>query len=265
MKIKQLSDLHLEFPDSGVELTRDGADVLILGGDICLASEMDKFVPFFEQAANIFPHVIYIAGNHEYYHGDWKFTYELMADALDHLPNVYIMDGTARKLGDVWFWAGTLWTDCNNRDPVTMNILSHDMNDYRLVEKDGYRLKPRDTVDEHLGQRAALAEFVHTMSDETIVVATHHAPSKLSTHPRYAGEYHMNGGYSSDLSELILAHPNIKLWTHGHTHSSFDYMVGQTRIVANPAGYPLSAFMRGKTGRENPKFDPKLTIELTDK
>jgi hypothetical protein len=47
----------------------------------------------------------------------------------------------------------------------------------------------------------------------------------------------MNGGYSSDLSAFILDNPQIKLWTHGHTHEDFDYMLGSTRIVCNPRGY----------------------------
>jgi len=75
------------------------------------------------------------------------------------------------------------------------------------------------------------------MKDRTIVFAGHHSPSKLSTHPKYQNEYLMNGGYSSDLSEFILDHPEIKLWTHGHTHDPFDYMVGETRVVCNPRGY----------------------------
>ena len=47
----------------------------------------------------------------------------------------------------------------------------------------------------------------------------------------------MNGAYSSELSEFILDHPEIKLWTHGHTHEDFDYMIGSTRVVCNPRGY----------------------------
>jgi hypothetical protein len=47
----------------------------------------------------------------------------------------------------------------------------------------------------------------------------------------------MNGGYHSDLSEFILDRPGIKLWTHGHTHELFDYMIGSTRVVCNPRGY----------------------------
>ena len=44
-------------------------------------------------------------------------------------------------------------------------------------------------------------------------------------------------GSYSDLSEFILDRPGIKLWTHGHTHENFDYMIGSTRIVCNPRGY----------------------------
>ncbi len=73
--------------------------------------------------------------------------------------------------------------------------------------------------------------------DQKFVVVGHHAPSKSSTHPRYADEVIMNGGYSTALDEFIMNHPQIKLWTHGHTHEDFDYMVGSTRIVCNPRGY----------------------------
>ena len=72
---------------------------------------------------------------------------------------------------------------------------------------------------------------------EKFVVAGHHSPSKLSTHPKYQDDQLMNGAYSSDLSEFILDHPQIKLWTHGHTHHEFDYMIGSTRIACNPRGY----------------------------
>jgi hypothetical protein len=47
----------------------------------------------------------------------------------------------------------------------------------------------------------------------------------------------MNGGYSSNLDDFIIGHPQIKFWTHGHTHDPFDYMIGSTRILCNPRGY----------------------------
>jgi hypothetical protein len=73
--------------------------------------------------------------------------------------------------------------------------------------------------------------------DQKFVVVGHHAPSRLSTHPRYASEAIMNGGYSSKLDDFILDHPQIKLWTHGHTHEDFDYQIGSTQILCNPRGY----------------------------
>jgi len=99
------------------------------------------------------------------------------------------------------------------------------------------RFTPEDAVEDHKKMLEYIKIMVEGKHDQKIVVVGHHSPSKLSTHPRYAKEEIMNGGYSSDLSEFILDHPQIKLWTHGHTHEDFDYLIGSTRIVCNPRGY----------------------------
>jgi len=74
-------------------------------------------------------------------------------------------------------------------------------------------------------------------STKKYVIVGHHAPSKQSIKPRYRSDNLINGAYSSDLSEFILDHPQIKLWTHGHTHDIFDYKIGETRVLCNPRGY----------------------------
>jgi hypothetical protein len=79
--------------------------------------------------------------------------------------------------------------------------------------------------------------IVQEKHNEKFVVVGHHAPTKLSVKPRYQNDTLMNGAYSSDLTEFILDHPQIKVWTHGHTHDVFDYMIGTTRVVCNPRGY----------------------------
>ena len=73
--------------------------------------------------------------------------------------------------------------------------------------------------------------------DKKFVVVGHHTPSPFSVHPKYAHDTLMNGGYHTDLTEFILDRPQIKMWTHGHTHEQFDYMIGSTRVVCNPRGY----------------------------
>ena len=73
MKIALASDIHLEFGD--IVLHNDqAADVLILGGDICVVRDLvrkgDTMVrDFFVNCCTQFKTVIYIMGNHEHYHG----------------------------------------------------------------------------------------------------------------------------------------------------------------------------------------------------
>jgi hypothetical protein len=69
----------------------------------------------------------------------------------------------------------------------------------------------------------------------------------------YKSDYHMNGAYHSDLSEIMLDNTHIKLWTHGHTHHCFDYVIGETRVVCNPRGYD---------GYEDTGWDPMKVIEI---
>ena len=46
----------------------------------------------------------------------------------------------------------------------------------------------------------------------------------------------MNGAYYSNMTELMFD-KKPALWVHGHVHASFDYMMGDTRVVCNPRGY----------------------------
>jgi hypothetical protein len=93
--------------------------------------------------------------------------------------------------------------------------------------------------------------------NQNVWVLTHHAPSYQSIHPKYRTET-TNGSYASDLDDLILSHPQIKYFSHGHTHSSFRYHIGECEIICNPRGYYSGVNSSGL----NPDFDPNLTIEI---
>ena len=267
MKIAVCSDIHLEFGTISLENT-EGADVLILGGDICVAKDLNKrdeyalmdrfgrseaWHTFFQECCARFPHVIYIVGNHEHYHGDFRDTISNLRDKLGYLINLHILDKQMVQLGGVSFIGGTLWTDMNKEDPITLLHMTGMMNDFRCImnsnrvvnfkDHEGKfatrtaKFSPDDTVVDHKEMLDYIRIMIEGKFDQKFVVVGHHAPSKASTHPRYADEVIMNGGYSSDLSEFIMDHPQIKLWTHGHTHEDFDYMIGSTHIVCNPRGY----------------------------
>ena len=258
MRINVMSDLHLEFAD----LTLPGGDVLILSGDLCEAKNIkkalynrdmvlleherkdqrpDRWYRFLEEECGKYREVIYVMGNHEHYGFQYQKSYAHIAEQLP--DNVTLLENQTHTIDDVTFVGATLWTDCNKKDPHTMYYLRQSMNDYRQVTmfneaKSVYhRLTPDKTVEDHYKSRNFIRETVEANPTGKFVVCTHHAPSKASIKPRYANDTLMNGGYSSDLSELILDNPQIKVWTHGHTHDMFDYMIGSTRVICNPRGY----------------------------
>lgn len=265
MKIAITSDIHLEFGDLNLQNTH-GADVLILGGDIMVAQdlhdhpEMDHsqiteqiyknmgrrqaqaydFRNFLKRCSFQFPHVIYVAGNHEFYHGKFFASLDHLREECAKFPNIHFLERDTVTIDDVVFVGATLWTDCNKFDPLTLHALRDMMNDFRIIRHDyaGYRtLKPADIAERHKLTLGYFREVLSNNKDKKCVVVGHHSPSIQSVHPKYAHDKIMNGGYHSDLSEFILDHPQVKLWTHGHTHEEFDYMIGETRIVCNPRGY----------------------------
>jgi len=237
MKVALASDIHLEF--GTVSLQNKGkADVLILSGDICLANSFtEKNKQFFSECSKNFPHVIYIMGNHEHYHGDIDLSQNLLKENLEEFENVYVLEKETKVINDYTFVCGTLWTDLNKNDPITVQHIASVMNDYVTIRKSGSKLKVQDTYNEHLKTLDYFRSIIDANKNAKYVVVGHHAPSRLSIKPRYENDMWTNGAYSSDLSEFILERPQIKLWTHGHTHDVFDYVIGETRIACNPRGY----------------------------
>jgi DNA repair exonuclease SbcCD nuclease subunit len=199
-----------------------------------------RFRDFLKRCSFQFPHVIYVAGNHEFYHGKFIGSLQDLRDECSKYPNVYFMEDDMRTINDVTFIGCTLWTDMNKGDPLTLHAVADMMNDYRIIRHDGHgysKLRPAHTADRHRKSVGYIRTVTEGLFEEKFVVVGHMSPSKMSTHPKYQNDQLMNGAYSSDLSEFIMDHPQIKLWTHGHTHHKFDYMIGETRIVCNPRGY----------------------------
>ena len=301
MKIAVTSDIHLEFGPIVLKNT-EGADVLILSGDICVAADLQehndtphqyghagnlymksmKIHEFFFNCCKEFPHVIYIVGNHEHYHYDFKYTIPDLKKRLGYLPNLHILDKEVFELDDITFIGGTLWTDMNKEDPLTLFHIKGCMNDFRCVKnsnrmvnrkvplyqenllytedgkngsryikdekgnlvpngfkfvQDPSKFCPEDAVEDHKKMLDYIKIVTNNNYDKKYVVVGHHTPSPFSIHPKYAHDKLMNGGYTSDLIDFIMERPQIKLWTHGHTHEDFDYMIGSTRVFCNPRGY----------------------------
>jgi len=143
MKIALLSDAHLEFQPLVIN-NDEGADVLVLAGDICVANHFidgrptymqtlaKEYREFFDHVTKEFPQVVYILGNHEHYHGNVAHTYSILKEHLDY-GNLHILEKETWTHQGHTFVGGTLWTDMNRLDPLTLMHTQGSMNDFREV------------------------------------------------------------------------------------------------------------------------------------
>jgi Icc-related predicted phosphoesterase len=143
MKIALASDVHLEFGPITLDNT-EGADVLVLAGDICVAKHFKEAGPtytkhlakeyrqFFDHVCKEFEHVVYILGNHEHYSGDVAHSYNILKEHLNY-SNLHILEKECWTHQGHIFVCGTLWTDMNCEDPLTLMHTQGCMNDFREV------------------------------------------------------------------------------------------------------------------------------------
>ena len=259
MKFRLLSDLHIEFGPFDLPYCEGDEDtVLLLAGDVASDSKQLEIDALLIQAAEQFKAVVYIPGNHEFYGGDFPGAWHRRVKnvASLYLPNVHLIDQDAVLIGEFVIIGATMWTALDILPDTEWNVGKY-MNDYHQV---------RDTL---LGQKLTTARTKanHKQAVEYIfgmctwarlqglnpVVMTHHAPAPGSIALEFESD-ELNGGYYTDLTDRLVEY-GPKLWVHGHMHNTFDYTVGDTRIVTNPRGYVMGE-------RENQTFNPELVIEI---
>lgn len=204
MKFGVFSDLHLEFHSYKFPTDmNDEVDAWLNAGDTH---------PFYGQRVKFErdnltkPHVT-IMGNHDVYRDDWYGT----------VPTQHV------EIGGVKVSACTLWTDGGNEYEWRQDIRNY-LNDSRMIASYDY-----DTYTE------THQDHVQFLRDNPAdIVMTHHLPSYLSVHPKYAVQ--PNRAFASNLDQLV-EDLQPKYWIHGHTHEKFDYMIGKTRVICHPRGY----------------------------
>jgi predicted phosphodiesterase len=279
LKIQLASDLHLEMLNfkPGLYYTASssreflpkriigpvpGADVLVLAGDI--ADGAYACTLFADWPAEKRVPIIYIAGNHEFYGHPIDPIYRKLREGAA-LNNIHFLENDSIVIDGVRFLGTTLWTDyrleLNRTQSQLMEYCGTRLNDHHLIRTGRHTFTTEDALARHELARTWLeTELAQPFGGKTVVV-THHAPHPMSVHPRYIGNQ-LNAAFVSDLSALM---PGVDLWLHGHVHDSFDYQVGQCRVVANPAGYVLNrryAIDPSEYEFENRGFDRSLLVEV---
>jgi Icc-related predicted phosphoesterase len=243
MKFGLISDLHLDFKDVPDSMFSWRGDVLVLAGDIAEDDYYKNHLePFFDKISKMANTVVLIRGNHESYNSEIDESGDHIERFIQQWNNIVFLEDSSLTNLPVDIWGSTFWTDFGKRPDVVFGAEAV-MNDYRKIRVARYdyrSLRGTDVLKYHEDSKASLTKFLNSREDSSkpVVVVTHHAPSSLSIHPKYMDDNEMNMLYYSDQSEVMLDHPEIKAWCHGHVHSSFDYQIGETRVLCNPRGYP---------------------------
>ena len=259
MKFQYMSDLHLEFGMMWAENT-EKADVLILAGDIVPFKNFDKCNSFFLEACTNFADVLWVPGNHEYYHYDMadeaKFKEKLRLD--EGYDNLHLLNKDTWTKGDVTVIGATLWTDLNDDDDIDSPnhpsyVADNFMNDTRIIKLYEERFKSPQWKALHREHLAFLRKELEARKNEKTVVVTHHAPTEQSIDKERYGDDMANYCYFTHLDYFLKElEPNV--WVHGHTHTTADYTVGNTRVLSNQRGYTGYAL--------NPSFAQQAVFEL---
>ncbi len=250
MRIQILSDLHLSRGE--LDIPRTDASIVVLAGDLARPAQAISW------ARRLGRKALYVPGNHEFFGSSLGETRRELA-RLAAGSDVTVLDDRAVVVDGVRFLGSTLWSDFlldgAGARPAAMEASQRFARDFSVIRSDdGRPFTPEASAACFARHAAWLASRLDEPHDGPTVVVTHHAPSRGSVHPRFAGSP-VNPCFVSDL-EHLMGGDRVALWIHGHTHDSFDYEVAGTRVVSNPRGY-------AKDGRnENPAFDPALVVEV---
>lgn len=203
MKLGIFSDLHLEFGPWDYE-PEEGV-FYINAGDTHPYPEIRLHM-----RKKFQDRCFTVMGNHDYYHGTFE-------GAEGHFYS--------RIESGIKIAGATLWTELT---PVEWQLYTEMLVDYRYT--------PGLNYDDYVNTHKIHKKFL--MESGADIIVTHHAPSYLSVAEKFKGDT-MNCGFATELyNDIVNMSKPPKLWIHGHMHNRSDYMIGDTRVIAWPRGYP---------------------------
>ncbi|KAG2382626.1 hypothetical protein C9374_005206 [Naegleria lovaniensis] len=270
MKISLLSDLHVEHFESfssfqdkyeekfhrkllSTKLIEEGSDVLILAGDVANVKQ-ESFKELLNDVSHRFKHVIYVAGNHEFYGNEYYSCMESMKQVCLEKKNIHFLDQSVVEIKDdetgemVVFIGCILWS----RVPeASKPFVGTSMNDYKVIKiQDNASTEPvnltvNDTVKWFEEQVQFIEKQIQLAKQENkrAIIVTHNAPlTKGVSDPKYENSTteftkHLNTAFATDLRHLM--GPPVIAWFFGHTHFSSRQCHNQTIVASNQLGYLL--------------------------
>jgi len=241
MNIRIFSDVHNEFLRTAkgiraplwvpTELDTDKETILILAGDIDKAKHIPRYL---NSLSTRFKAVIHVAGNHEFYGGNYVKDSDRMRDGLN--SNVYHLNNDTVTIEGQKFVGTTMWTDLS-----VYPLVQHLMNDYKMIRMGGRVGYRKLTVADTSAFYSTAYKFLSNNIDRDSIVITHHQP--LSPPSACRGPYGpqpqpTDWAYYAGLEVEVSEEWKPKVWISGHIHDCIDTDYFGTRLITNCVGYP---------------------------
>jgi hypothetical protein len=180
MLVRPFSDIHTEFWQPNKiprilemvipPLPTDKETVALVAGDIGLAHRQETWLKVVSLLAKRFLAVIYVEGNHFYYHNDFFGHIQELKTKKSFPGNVHFLENESVEINGVMFVGATLWTDFLGKDFFKMQYARKNMNDFVVIKKaDGTRLMPEETVDLFHESKRYIFEALATAGDKKTV------------------------------------------------------------------------------------------------
>lgn len=237
-KIQIVSDLHEDLNKNG--------PVKVTGDHLVLAGDISDYPEHWDPYAELDIPVIAVLGNHEFINKEGS-----VADRVQEYKNRFensllsVLYNEILTVDGITYFGTTLWSDISS----VPNTLDNNLN-----ARGASGLTIEDWLIEYRDSINFLDNMLPCSEGRPTVVVSHFSPSYLSESPLYRGR-DTNKYFHSNLENLIRRHQPA-LWIHGHIHSSVDYYIASTRILANPRGSTRHGSL------ENPAFKKNLIIQM---
>lgn len=259
ISIAYASDLHLPpyKTDRSMRALNFPAevDLIVLAGDIAVGMQaITEAIELAEQYPTT--HLIFVAGNHEFYHQNIDKQIEMYRNACANHDRVHFLENDSVQLLGITFVGATLWSDFSilGEPELAMEKAQRFISDFRYIETgNGELLTPDYIVTKFQKSYQFLNETLANCDPLKAVVITHFPPG-LATHNQNFSVDPLTAYFQANVDDLLEIYQPAA-WIYGHNHFSNDLRSGRTRLISNQLGYSSEA------GRI-PTYDPQKVIVL---
>jgi UDP-2,3-diacylglucosamine pyrophosphatase LpxH len=226
MRIQIVSDLHFETHKEKVylqEYIEPTGDILVMAGDIGSMYRTRQLIDILEQACSMFPIVIFVPGNHEYYMlpkskpRRFSTLETVMFQFKMNHENFYFLNRAKLQIGDYLFIGATLWT--NPHEFTSRIVRIHNIT------------KERFTMRHNLDKKFIYKSLFEAKNNHLKpIVITHYPPSAKAKNPNRKDDK-FSSLYYNDLDVS-----NVFAWISGHTHYNYHTIENGCTLISNQLG-----------------------------